>query len=235
VRLGYALELNDLIEFDIFAGWIRKLMKGLNKDSLLQETTLSINDCIHAHDMLFKMMEEETRGQSIRRGLTNGASPMERALTKAMDSQLMERLLLPREGSRRGEKPTKATKREEPTGKSGNQKRKERIVAAATKEKNDEIKRLKEQLGHRTKPKGDSKGGKGKGKDKGKAPPLPKEMREGGKHRGMSLDGRKICYGYNLPKGCTECEPGKQCKKGWHICSIDGCKETHSATICPKK
>ena len=132
-------------------------------------------------------------------------------------------------------KPTKATKREEPTGKSGNQKRKERIVAAATKEKNDEIKKLKEQLGHRTKPKGESKGGKGKGKDKGKAPPLPKEMREGGKHRGMSLDGRKICYGYNLPKGCTECEPGKQCKKGWHICSIDGCKETHSATICPKK
>ena len=86
--------------------------------------------------------------------------------------------------------------------------------------------------------KGKGKGGKGKGKG-AKGPPLPDELRQSQKkHQGVTGDGRRICYAYNLAKGCKDAEEGKECSKGWHVCSVRGCKGKHSATECtfqPKK
>ena len=94
-RLGLALELNDLIDYEVFHKLIQKLMKTVNQDYLLTDRAMTIQDCINAHDMLFKILGEETREHRIRKDLTAGKAPMETALKSAMNSLRMERALLP--------------------------------------------------------------------------------------------------------------------------------------------
>ena len=241
-RLGLALELNDLMDFQVFHEWMQKLMKTVNQDYLLTDRAMTIQECINAHDMLFKILEEETREHGIRKDLTTGDAPLETALKFAMNSLRIERALLPGFTQQRAPKQQPTTKKNEPPadqeGKSKNALKKERIAAAATKSKDKEIADLKSMLGQAAnwkRPKGASKGkdNKGKGKatkDKGTTP-LPKELNDGN-HQGVSADDRRICYPYNMSKGCTDCEPGKSCKRGWHICARKGCKDVHSATAC---
>lgn len=235
-RLGYALELADLLDFTVFHRWIEELMKGLDGNNLLTDRTLTVNECIYAHDYLFKIMEVDTRHSGIRREMNTGKHPLERALSKAMDSKQIERALVPGLlGARERAPPTKKPEHKNTEGKSKSALKKEKTIARATTNKDKEIEELKkliEQGKSFERPRKGKDKGKGKGKDKS-GPPLPEGLK-GGKHQGTSGDGRRICFGYNL-KGCDGCEPGKECKKGWHICSIKGCKGTHSANDCDKK
>ena len=70
--------------------------------------------------------------------------------------------------------------------------------------------------------------GKGKGKSKtkrGRGPNVPKDL------VGKSLettDGRRICWPFNLPSGCTDAAPGGQCTRGVHVCAEPGCGKHHS-------
>ena len=237
-RLGYALELTDLVEFEVFYTWIKKLLSKMNKDDMLSSTVLSVQDAMHAHDILFKIMEIETRHKGIRHDLTTGRAPLEDALKLAMNSVKIERALEPREETRRPvQRESKGAGRgkgaaREGEEKSKSQKKREAVVGKATKDMQSQIEELKRKLskgGKAGKGKGDGKKAKGEGK---KGAKLPEAMR-GGKHQATSGDGRRICFGYNLGT-CTEVEPGKECKKGWHICSIKGCKDKHSAKECDK-
>ena len=149
---------------------------------------------------------------------------MEKALTPGLQ---------PRQPKGQGRRPNRnhddQDHQERGDGPSRSKIKKDKIVKNATKGKDAEIAELKRQL---KKGKGNGKAG-GKGdKGKGKSTPLPNELREGGKHQGVSGDGRRICYAYNMAKGCTDCQPGKNCSKGYHICSRKGCKGTHSAKDC---
>ena len=69
--------------------------------------------------------------------------------------------------------------------------------------------------------------GKGKGKSKtkrGRGPNVSRDL------VGKSLetpDGRRICWPYNLPTGCTEAAPGGQCSRGVHVCAEPGCHKPH--------
>lgn len=41
-----------------------------------------------------------------------------------------------------------------------------------------------------------------------------------------------ICFGFNLPEGCTAAQPGQRCTKGLHVCGSSQCQESrqpHSA------
>lgn len=73
-----------------------------------------------------------------------------------------------------------------------------------------------------------SRKGKGKGKTKnkrGRGPNVPKDL------VGKSLetaDGRRICWPFNLPSGCTDAAPGGQCTRGVHVCAEPGCGKPHS-------
>ena len=90
-RLGYTFELVDLIPFKSFNRWTRRLMMAMNQDNLLSTKTLTVQDCSHANDLLFRMMEVETRYDGIRRELSSGKAPLEEAMTKAMNSLMIER------------------------------------------------------------------------------------------------------------------------------------------------
>ena len=46
-------------------------------------------------------------------------------------------------------------------------------------------------------------------------------------------NGDPICFGYNLPAGCTAAATGQKCPKGFHVCAAGGCQDRplpHSAT-----
>ena len=67
--------------------------------------------------------------------------------------------------------------------------------------------------------------GKGRGKNRGK---MPVELV--GLHQTLK-SGTRICYNYNLAKGCTFAKPGGDCNKGSHVCMR--CFEPHPAHQCP--
>ena len=80
-------------------------------------------------------------------------------------------------------------------------------------------------------PRGGKGGGKGKkGKNnRGKAERglirLPPGL-EGMQTR--TAKGEYICFSFNLPGGCAECQPGQTCSKGKHLCMFPGCQKAHS-------
>ena len=79
------------------------------------------------------------------------------------------------------------------------------------------------------KPTGGGKGkGKGKsGKNKGK---MPADLV--GLHQNMK-NGKRLCYNFNLEKGCGFAEVGKECQRGAHYCMR--CLGMHPAYECPSK
>ena len=252
-RFGVALELTDLMDFTKFNVWVKRLLDAMNQDNLLYPRALSIQECADAHEKLFTIIEINTRKTGIREKLTSGERPLEKALTDAMDSLfirnfLESRLLQPKSGTPRAPKDAgseprgngAAVQKKGPGKESKSAAKRRRSIEKATADKQGEIEALKRQVGEaaggRPPRKGKAKGeakGNGKGKAVGKGPALPKELR-GGKHQAVSADNRRICFGHNTSRGCDKAEDGKECPSGWHICSLIGCKEVHSATKCTK-
>jgi hypothetical protein len=64
-----------------------------------------------------------------------------------------------------------------------------------------------------------------KGKGKGRGVRMPVNLI--GKHS-MTSDGKRICFAFNLPGGCSAAAPGKECPKGLHVCMEPGCYKPHS-------
>ena len=104
---------------------------------------------------------------------------------------------------------------------------------AAKTNPNNQNKRRHEETKPPTKDPSNTRGqparkGKGKGKSKtkrGRGPNVPKDL------VGKSLetvDGRRICWPYNLSSGCTDATPGGQCSRGMHVCAEPGCGKSHS-------
>jgi len=77
---------------------------------------------------------------------------------------------------------------------------------------------------------GKSHGGKSKGKagGKGKAPPMPQELR--GKYYKTAAN-EPICFAFNTAAGCAHSstvKPGDRCPKGLHVCAEPRCQQPHS-------
>eukprot|EP00972_Heterocapsa_arctica_P085719 12631229-Heterocapsa_arctica.AAC.1 len=46
--------------------------------------------------------------------------------------------------------------------------------------------------------------------------------------------GPRICWDYNLAKGCGNAPPGtEECPRGAHVCCRPGCGGSHSLQNCP--
>ena len=68
-------------------------------------------------------------------------------------------------------------------------------------------------------------GSKGKGKDRPPPANMPKEL-EGLRTR--TRNGKPICWGANMPEGCSHAKWGQECYKGLHVCMK--CGSHHAAT-----
>jgi hypothetical protein len=78
-------------------------------------------------------------------------------------------------------------------------------------------------------PKGKGKGAGPKGKGKGKF-----SMPPGLENCWQKINGQNACYGFNLGT-CEECEVGKSCSKGLHLCCTPRCGGKHPHISCPKR
>ena len=45
--------------------------------------------------------------------------------------------------------------------------------------------------------------------------------------------GKRLCWDFNLAKGCDLAKPGQACPKGLHLCAEPGCQKPHSLTQEP--
>ena len=61
----------------------------------------------------------------------------------------------------------------------------------------------------------------------GKGPRAPKELI--GKSWSTAR-GKRLCWDFNLAKGCELAKPGQACPKGLHLCAEPGCQKPHSLT-----
>ena len=67
---------------------------------------------------------------------------------------------------------------------------------------------------------------KGKGKGKKGSPNVPPEL--AGKVT-ITKTGKKVCWNYNLPSGCSSgVKPGQACNRGLHVCAEPKCGKPHS-------
>ena len=79
--------------------------------------------------------------------------------------------------------------------------------------------------------KGDGRGtGQGAKRDATGGFKRPSELSDDSLHHNTS-DGSRICWNYNLKKGCSFAKAGEQCKRGYHVCMK--CLQPHSLLACP--
>ena len=103
---------------------------------------------------------------------------------------------------------------------------------------NDELNSLRSQL-KKSKNEHAAPVKQGGGKKQGGAPPTMKPPRGPKMPRELIgcnwvLDGQKLCFDFNLAKGCSNKMVGA-CSKGLHRCAVPGCGEKHSAAGCSKR
>ena len=78
---------------------------------------------------------------------------------------------------------------------------------------------------------GGQPGKKGKNKGKGKGKNAPQKDFPGCK---AQLNGKSVCYSFNMPHGCPLAKTGDTCRKGLHLCIL--CGGTHSYALpCPSR
>ena len=75
------------------------------------------------------------------------------------------------------------------------------------------------------------KGAKGSGGGKGARGMfcVPQDIADCKKMRMTLKDGRKTCWDYHLPHGCSDALPGGWCSRGWHLCPR--CGKAHSLQV----
>ena len=85
--------------------------------------------------------------------------------------------------------------------------------------------------GSPTKPAGNPGKGQGKGKGrkgsnkKGRGPNVPKGLI----NKSLQTDaGERLCWAFNLEKGCPDAPAGGKCARGLHLCTEPGCQKPHS-------
>ena len=77
-----------------------------------------------------------------------------------------------------------------------------------------------------------SKGHGGKGGSKGKTPTrMPAEFQGKSLHHNAPDGGGRLCWNYNLKRGCTFAKPGERCARGLHKCLK--CLGPHALHECP--
>eukprot|EP00973_Karenia_brevis_P095869 12429516-Karenia_brevis.AAC.1 len=77
------------------------------------------------------------------------------------------------------------------------------------------------------------KGKKGTGKQgKGGNTPMPRELIDMGCV--PSINGQRLCYSYNMQKGCQNNVKDGECQNGAHKCAKRGCGGNHPATACKR-
>lgn len=218
-RRGLAFEMADIMSYEVHEKLVNQLLAAFMKDPLPGYARVGVNQLVRADQEAFKQLANLTTSGIKRDGARK--RPCDEGLIKVLDDPDFRQALANLPG--RAE-----NKRKSDNSDSGDEKAKKRKTKAQRlsnlRSRLENVKTqyaaLMDQL---------SSGSPGpqappKGKGKGKSIRMPADLI--GKHSTTS-DGRRICFGYNLPGGCSAAAAGKECSKGHHVCMEPGCYGPH--------
>jgi hypothetical protein len=212
-RRGLAYDQAGLLDFHAHNAWVEKLFRTTQKAAPDGFATVSLQQILNADREIWKLMLDERRAGVV--GLAGQPQPLTEAMKKLMDSPDVVYFLLPL--------PTKTSTSSSSTTALANSNHAQAGVQ-------NNFKKWR---------KGGGKGsffrsgkGKGKGKDGGKGHKGSPQMPSGCVNK--TTDGKRLCFGYNSPRGCEYAGPGQQCMKGYHLCARPNCFGKHTAVGCSK-
>ena len=219
-RLGLALDMADILDFQVHDVVVDSLFKALLADPPPGYAKVSTHQILNVHHQFFRLLAERTRGGIKRtadgRPCDKAAKPAEPGvpLTDHPDFRMALQPLALGAGSRekkvpRDTSPEKSERRGRNRGKRAQDKLKELKAALAAQ-------------GQQHQPKGGGKGKDGKGKFGERRGP-PAGLQGKATH---TPQGKRICFRFNL-EGCDAAPPGAECQKGLHVCAEPNCFQPH--------
>ena len=222
-RRGLAMQMAHLLSFKSHEKLIDYYFEEMARDSvdLSRYDRISLDQVMNTDKEIFVRIGEETReGFKALGNLPAKEYPLDKLLEQIMVHPRVVHLLLPLPLS------NGSSKKQEPHV----DKKRDQSEASQVQRLMNEIKKMKSSKGEG---KGAGKGGgskvaKGANRNKragGAA--MPKEL------IGMTpeVNGKRVCYSYNMPRGCDVSGEDK-CTRGYHLCCFPGCGEEHSLQKC---
>ena len=187
-RRGAALHIARLLSFKIHAAYVKDIMKEYTREPIPGYDRVSLEQVLAADREVFCKVAETTKGNLAPN--IDGTFPLDVAFPAAYAEKRIAAILFqPRlPGNSR--------------------------VAAPKRQADFPAPAQHSQQKRARKGNGRGKGEKGSGKQKGnRNAPLPKELVDLGCKQ--PPDGRRLCYGFNTSKGCSN---GNACSLGEHAC-----------------
>ena len=213
------MEVGHLLSFKAHEKLVDYFFEELAREPPHRYDKTSLDQIMRADREIFARMAELTRdGFKSMGNIPAKEFPLDKVLERTLLDPRIIHLMLPLPSLSASSRPAK-----------NDRKREQHQDNSEINKLREEVKRLKSNH------KGDNKGkGKGKGGDKGKGgknkknPAMPKEL------HGMNntVDGKKLCFDYNMKKGCTS-RGVNACTRGSHLCCYPGCGGEHPLTSCP--
>jgi len=208
LRRGAALEIGRVVSWKTHQKLVAEIMSALKREPHAGMTRITPEQA-KAYDVEVWRRTAELAGGRVKPE-ADGTKPLDRLLEQAMVEPRVAMLLMPRPTS---------------TGASSSS-----GDTARTKQLENQLAQLKQQMANMKRSQPDSSKGGGKSGGKGKG---GKGKEESKKFRGNTARipglegmptrtsrGKPLCFGYNLGT-CQDAAPGKVCSKGLHVCG--GC------------
>ena len=200
-RRALAYDLTQLCPYDVMNSYHAELIDHLTHAAPPGYSQVSLHQVLRADRAAFMLMSE--RLTTLRKDAA-GKTALEKELPLVLNHSSVSFHLLPLARAQAQPAPKQTAK--PGTAKPG-------------------AKRAKSESPTPTRPKAKAKGG-GKGKKKrGRGPNVPEALINKAKE---TKDGRRLCWAFNLPGGCSKATPGGTCERGVHLCAEPNCQKPHS-------
>ena len=208
-RRGLVFEMGDLLLFELHERLVEKMIAAYMRPAIAAHKKVDVAQIERADKEAFRFLAERTLG-GIRRDGTS-VRPLDTAVLEALDDPDFRVALQPLPGGSRSTAPPGTKRIAENENDDGRRKR---------KTTGQRLRELKQKLQGAAADDGEKGKGKGEGKTKMPAALIGKLS--------ALLDGRRICFNFNLANGCDTAPPGAACSRGAHVCCEPGCGKPHS-------
>ena len=229
-RRGLALEMAEVMTFDVHETLRRKLLSSYTKQQPKGFAQMDLDQMMEADQIIWQLLGRATAPGGIRRTAA-ALLPCEQQLPTILASMDVMQALMPRQHIAQQIVTAPQPKEASP-----------KLLAALQKQIDDLKKQAAGGKGSGGAGSGGGKASNGKGVKKNGNPtrkndPKPPKALAGMCVRSSTSTGKKkMCFGYNLGQ-CSAASPGEECAKGFHLCmkpkgNGEACSLPHPANKC---
>ena len=224
-RRALAADISGLIAYSSMQAWHEILREALLAPPVPSYSRVSYSQLSNADRELWAMVAAKCRDGCKQLG-PDGRTAFEKAWTDSMQDIKIRLLLapLPRSHGAASSSAGSSSSGGAPVLASGSS----RPSSLEAKFLN-ELRDLKKEMGS-NKRKFEQPGPKRDLKKRGK-PSMPHALKD---MAWKDKDGNKLCFNYNMNKGCQHSTPGGSCRAGRHVCMVPGCFQNHPAFQHPR-